>query len=52
MGLPAFLNFSNNIRTHATFVGVMVSLDAIVTLLLSLAWTIEEDKLPDNSKYQ
>ncbi|EDO64610.1 AGAP007320-PA [Anopheles gambiae str. PEST] len=50
MGLPAFLNFSNNIRTHATFVGVMVSLDAAVTLLLSLAWTIEEDKLPDNIK--
>uniref|UniRef100_A0A8W7P4S8 Uncharacterized protein n=1 Tax=Anopheles coluzzii TaxID=1518534 RepID=A0A8W7P4S8_ANOCL len=50
MGLPAFLNFSNNIRTHATFVGVMVSLDAVVTLLLSLAWSLEEDKLPDNIK--
>uniref|UniRef100_A0A182K5X9 Uncharacterized protein n=1 Tax=Anopheles christyi TaxID=43041 RepID=A0A182K5X9_9DIPT len=50
MGLPPFLNFSNNIRTHATFVGVILTLDAITTLLLSLAWALEEEKLPENVK--
>uniref|UniRef100_A0A182SND8 Uncharacterized protein n=1 Tax=Anopheles maculatus TaxID=74869 RepID=A0A182SND8_9DIPT len=46
MALPAQLNFTNNIRTHATFVGVIVALDAICTLLLSAEWNINADKLP------
>uniref|UniRef100_A0A8W7P4T4 Uncharacterized protein n=1 Tax=Anopheles coluzzii TaxID=1518534 RepID=A0A8W7P4T4_ANOCL len=33
MGLPQYFNFTDNIRTHAMFVGVMLSRDAILTLI-------------------
>uniref|UniRef100_A0A182XYK4 Uncharacterized protein n=1 Tax=Anopheles stephensi TaxID=30069 RepID=A0A182XYK4_ANOST len=46
MALPKCLNFSNNIRTHAMFVGVIVSLDAICILLFSAAWNIKAEQLP------
>ncbi|XP_058178321.1 uncharacterized protein LOC131294291 [Anopheles ziemanni] len=38
----ALFDFSNNIRTHAYFVGAIVTIDTIVTLLFSSIW----DQLP------
>ena len=52
MGLPQYFNFTDNIRTHAMFVGVMLSRDAILTLIVSVAWFLEADNFPDDSKYQ
>ncbi|XP_049297872.1 uncharacterized protein LOC125771371 [Anopheles funestus] len=46
MALPAYLNFTSNIRTHAMFVGVMLTLDAIVTLLIRAAWNVKPEDLP------
>ncbi|XP_052898912.1 uncharacterized protein LOC128305482 [Anopheles moucheti] len=46
MTLPSYLNFTNNIRTHATFVGVLLALDAIITLLMRAAWDVKPEDLP------
>ncbi|XP_040172045.1 uncharacterized protein LOC120905218 [Anopheles arabiensis] len=50
MGLPQYFNFTDNIRTHAMFVGVMLSRDAILTLIVSVAWFLEADNFPDDMK--
>ena len=41
MGWPAFLNFRKNIRTHAAFVGVILILYAIFSILAGVAWWLE-----------
>ncbi|XP_061501489.1 uncharacterized protein LOC133391393 [Anopheles gambiae] len=41
MGWPAFLNFRKNIRTHAAFVGVILILYAIFSILTGVAWWLE-----------
>uniref|UniRef100_A0A182WJJ2 MARVEL domain-containing protein n=1 Tax=Anopheles minimus TaxID=112268 RepID=A0A182WJJ2_9DIPT len=46
MALPAYLNFTNNIRTHAAFVGFLLALDAIITLLMCAAWVVQPKDLP------
>uniref|UniRef100_A0A182MH19 DUF2127 domain-containing protein n=1 Tax=Anopheles culicifacies TaxID=139723 RepID=A0A182MH19_9DIPT len=46
MALPPYLNFTNNIRTHASVVGFLLALDAIVTLLMSAAWNVTKDAFP------
>uniref|UniRef100_A0A182Q0Q6 Uncharacterized protein n=1 Tax=Anopheles farauti TaxID=69004 RepID=A0A182Q0Q6_9DIPT len=51
MALPSYLDFSANIRTHAAFVGVLLALDAIITLLLSAVWNIKAENLPDEFKH-
>uniref|UniRef100_A0A499FTW4 Uncharacterized protein n=1 Tax=Anopheles arabiensis TaxID=7173 RepID=A0A499FTW4_ANOAR len=41
MEWPVFLNFRKNIRTHATFVGVILILYAIFSILTGVAWWLE-----------
>uniref|UniRef100_A0A182P1Y9 Uncharacterized protein n=1 Tax=Anopheles epiroticus TaxID=199890 RepID=A0A182P1Y9_9DIPT len=46
MGLPAFLDFSSKIRLHATIVGMLFTLDTIVTLALGIALPVEGKHVP------
>uniref|UniRef100_A0A182NKK7 Uncharacterized protein n=1 Tax=Anopheles dirus TaxID=7168 RepID=A0A182NKK7_9DIPT len=46
MPLPSYLDFSANIRTHGAFVGVILTLDAIATLLMRAAWNFKKEDLP------
>ncbi|XP_052861581.1 uncharacterized protein LOC128268503 [Anopheles cruzii] len=49
MAFGRFCDFSANIRTHATIVGVITALDAILTLLLSVVLRTDDD-LGENLK--
>ncbi|XP_050075852.1 uncharacterized protein LOC126563264 [Anopheles maculipalpis] len=51
MALPTYLNFTNNIRTHAYFVGAIMTLDTICTLLLAAAWNVKAEQLPEDLQF-